>query len=507
MIKIYKINLVLFLCCFCCLEVSAQLPEPDQTYRGLWVTQFKNNVLGNETAEDALIAYAIENDFNYLICTNMFQILTASCGSFTSDMNNLRNFIAKAHDEGITYVSGNVGSLASAEKIQSYNNCISVLANEKLDMITYECEFYNAASNGSCPSYASYISQLTDIKSICSSTLSSSGAPLICEAYIGGEGATGLVLTHSSETEMEEIAGVADHILITYYRPLPSSSSGNFFNWTLERLQWIAKTGVPSNIVLLLKSRDTDGNNMYDFLHGFPGIHYDAVRAPYYSWVEGTAFNPSLAKGYRENYEDGTYPWLSGIQVKGFSWFEHDANMEIVVLPIKWNTFSAILNNENAVDLSWSTSSEKNNDNFVIEKSRDAKNWIQFQIVKSKGNSTFEQNYRTVDQNPFPTTSYYRIRQIDMDGKSALSKIESVFLPASSGFTLYPNPCSDFIVINAPKGMNQTGFEIKNIFGQIMEQYNPSTAISDAISVNVTHYPPGIYFYTSSIGKQLFIKH
>ncbi len=276
----------------------AQLPEPTQDFRGLWVTGFKANVLGNTTAEDELIAYAIENDFNYLICTNMYQILTASCGSFTSDMTALQAFIAKAHYEGIAYISGNVGSLATAEKVEDYNNCGSVTSVQKLDMITYECEFYNDATNGSCPDYDSFIDQLNDIKAICTSTLSSTGSDLVCEVYIGGEGSTGKVLTYSSEAEMEEIASVADHILLTYYRSTPSSSGGNFFNWTIERLDWIAKTGTPSNIVLLLKSRDTDGNNMYDYLQAFPGTHYNAVRDPYLSWWKVPSIIRHLPKGF-----------------------------------------------------------------------------------------------------------------------------------------------------------------------------------------------------------------
>lgn len=146
-------HLLLFLLVNSSILATAQLPEPMQDFRGLWVTQFKTNVLGNTSAEDALIDYAVDNDFNYLICTNMYQILTASCGSFTTDMADLQIFIAKAHLAGISYISGNVGSLATAEKIQEYNNCVSVSSNQKLDMITYECEFYNSATNGSCPSY------------------------------------------------------------------------------------------------------------------------------------------------------------------------------------------------------------------------------------------------------------------------------------------------------------------------------------------------------------------
>ncbi len=313
--------------------INAQtLPPNTMDFRGLWVTGFKTEVLGDTIAENELLDYAVDNDFNYLICTNMFQILTDNCMPFTSEMEDLRAFIEKAHTVyNIQYISGNVGTDATAAKVQDYNNCSMVTDAQKFDMITYECEFYNPGTNASCPSFTSYITQLQNIKTICNTTFGSDPTKhLFCEVYIGGAGSTGHVLTNSSQSEMQQIASLSDHILITYYRSDPFQSGGNFFNWTITRLEWLASPeGEPNKIVLLLKSRNTDTNNMYDYLATFSGTHFDALRDPYYSWVEGTVHNTSLTEGYVESFYDGTYPWLSGIQVTGFTWFEHLANLEI----------------------------------------------------------------------------------------------------------------------------------------------------------------------------------
>jgi len=488
--------------------ISAQLPEPTQEFRGLWVTSFKANVLGNTSAEDALIAYAVANDFNYLICTNMFQILTASCGSFTPDMIALQAFIAKAHGEGIEYISGNVGALATAEKIQDYNNCGTVTSVQKLDMITYECEFYNAATNGSCPDYASYISQLTSIKSICSATISSvPGRPLVCEAYIGGEGSTGLVLTYSSEAEMEEIASVADHILITYYRPMPSSSGGNFFNWTINRLDWIAKTGTPSNIVLLLKSRNTDGNNMNEYLASYPGSHYDAVRDPFLSWVEGMAYNPSLTKGYREKYEDGTYPWLSGIQVKGFTWFEHLANMALGPLPIELLNFQVEKDLNHHANISWTTAAEVNNNYFEIQKSSDGQQWQFVSKVKGNRNSASSLDYTFTDQKPLSGISYYRIKQVDFDGIMSYTPVKSISFDVphtNKSLRIFPNPVTHQLSIPG-EYPEDVQIQIFNTLGQTMEGFFLRKAGSD-INVNVSNLPAGLYLLFINNEKLRFIK-
>ena len=329
------LNLITKILCFILLAnvLQAQtLPPNTMDFRGLWVTNFKTEVLGDTIAENELLDYAAANDFNYLICTNMFQILTDNCSPFTSEMVDLQVFIEKAHTlYNIQYISGNVGTDATAAKIQDYNNCSLVTDIQKFDMITYECEFYNPGTNASCPGFSSYISQLQNIKNICNSTFGSDPTEhLVCEVYLGGAGSTGHVLTNSSHSELQQIANLADHILITYYRSDPFQSSGNFFNWTITRLEWLAALeGDPNKIVLLLKSRNTDTNNMYDYLLTFPGTHFDALRDPYHSWVEGTVHNSSLTKGYIESYNDGTYPWLESIQVTGFTWFEHLANLEI----------------------------------------------------------------------------------------------------------------------------------------------------------------------------------
>ena len=58
-------------------------------------------------------------------------------------------------------------------------------------------------------------------------------------------------------------------------------------------------------------------------------------------------------------------------------------------------------------------------------------------------NSPTKQNYSALDEQPLPGISYYRIRQTDFDGKTTVTKIESVNLSnqkSKGKFTFYPNP-------------------------------------------------------------------
>ncbi|MGZ4033386.1 MAG: hypothetical protein ACXVP4_00870, partial [Bacteroidia bacterium] len=80
-------------------------------------------------------------------------------------------------------------------------------------------------------------------------------------------------------------------------------------------------------------------------------------------------------------------------------------------LPIELINFSATLNENNTVDLQWTTATEINNDYFTIERSADANNFTELSKTNGAGNSTHVLNYSSVDDTPLKGTSYYRLRQ------------------------------------------------------------------------------------------------
>jgi hypothetical protein len=85
------------------------------------------------------------------------------------------------------------------------------------------------------------------------------------------------------------------------------------------------------------------------------------------------------------------------------------------VLPVELLSFSAIYI-QNHTDISWSTATEINNDYFVIEYSVDAQNWEVLNYIKGSGNSSeiIDYTYQHFTKNSY----YYRLKQVDYDGKS-----------------------------------------------------------------------------------------
>src|SRR3569832_318153 len=85
-------------------------------------------------------------------------------------------------------------------------------------------------------------------------------------------------------------------------------------------------------------------------------------------------------------------------------------------LPIELISFQAKAN-RNDIDILWSTASETNTSEFIIERTLDGQHFTEIKRVKAAGNSTSTLNYKVTDYNPFVGNNYYRLIEIDNDGK------------------------------------------------------------------------------------------
>jgi len=95
-------------------------------------------------------------------------------------------------------------------------------------------------------------------------------------------------------------------------------------------------------------------------------------------------------------------------------------------LPVNLVNFSGRCNNGD-VDLTWITASETNNHYFVVEKSTDAINFNAIAQIQGAGNSNTMLTYNYTDKNALSqAVNYYRLKQVDYDGKSTTSEIIAV---------------------------------------------------------------------------------
>ena len=112
------------------------------------------------------------------------------------------------------------------------------------------------------------------------------------------------------------------------------------------------------------------------------------------------------------------------------------------VLPVQWlkPVTASIQNRYSRVE--WSTVSEINNEKFVIEHSNNGKEFYRVGEQKGEGNTSDTKTYSFIHESPTAGMNYYRIKQMDFDGKFSYSNIASVSYN-SREFMIFPNPVGD----------------------------------------------------------------
>jgi hypothetical protein len=188
-------------------------------------------------------------------------------------------------------------------------------------------------------------------------------------------------------------------------------------------------------------------------------------------WVYGTGFAAST----------------SGVSPNGFNLSAAPA----VALPVTFSSFYATKNNNNVV-LSWSTAQELNNNNFEVQRSLDGSSWTVIAIMLGAGNSNTVQQYSFTDKNMTAAVAYYRIRQVDVDGKYEYSTVKTIraneTAPAAK---IYATGNTVNIEFNK-EAKNPVTVRIINMNGQVVGQRDHQQA-SYKLTINLNNHITGMH--------------
>lgn len=180
-------------------------------------------------------------------------------------------------------------------------------------------------------------------------------------------------------------------------------------------------------------------------------------------------------------------------------------------LPIELLGFNAALHNDSVL-IDWTTASEKNNDYFVVERTLNGSSFTEIATVKGAGNSDGLLSYSTVDNEPLSGISYYRLKQVDYDGRFSYSGLVQIRYEKNSdglSFILYPNPASDKAYLsfyNVSKGEDII-VSVYDMAGKII--YSKTVLIENKdgnfLSIDLSeNFPPGIYMVGANSGNRSF---
>jgi hypothetical protein len=165
-------------------------------------------------------------------------------------------------------------------------------------------------------------------------------------------------------------------------------------------------------------------------------------------------------------------------------------------LPIELVSFEAKANQRD-IDVLWTTSSEINVSEFVIERTIDGQNFTEIQRVKAAGNSSSIINYKVKDLHPVEGNNYYRLIEIDFDGTVTSGKLVGArFVRNFSGLSIIPNPAQDEIGVSFSAAENQDiSLSIIDAKGAVVVSKH-IVAYTDGINnvpMNIHALPQGIY--------------
>ncbi|MFZ1705824.1 MAG: T9SS type A sorting domain-containing protein [Saprospiraceae bacterium] len=166
-------------------------------------------------------------------------------------------------------------------------------------------------------------------------------------------------------------------------------------------------------------------------------------------------------------------------------------------LPIELISFKAYAKECKQIQLVWQTATEINNDFMEIQRSEDGRSFES--LGKLKGTNTSNvTSYVFNDGNVSDgTTYYYRLRQVDFDGKEKLYDplvLKTRDCGISKNISIFPNPVMEKLNIDF-NGFEESIFStmtITNFLGEIiLEKDKVDNLITE--SIDVTHLTPGSY--------------
>jgi hypothetical protein len=170
-------------------------------------------------------------------------------------------------------------------------------------------------------------------------------------------------------------------------------------------------------------------------------------------------------------------------------------NCLLSILPLELLMFKANLENKEIV-LEWMIQSEINLDYYSIERSQDALNWEQINVVKIFEPSSVSKNYKVFDSTPLNGTTYYRLKQVDLDGRVKYSKTETLESSQSFEINIFPNPNESGLLKIVQNKKNSLEIKLINSLGNLIYQKNSNDMYTE---IDLSPFDKGIYVvYISS---------
>jgi len=297
------------------------------------------------------------------------------------------------------------------------------------------------------------------------------------------------------------------------FTPVTLTNNGTASNVAVRTFESVLENGINGN------SLNTTGriNNSWQIEPSTAGANISAS----FSWNAAnelggfTRNNAFVARNNNDNTSwlrasanaaaTGSNPYgISAANITRFRTFS--VYSDAAVLPILWLDFSATLVGKK-VQLNWNTGSETNNKGYEVQRSTDGNNFTTLGFVLANSNPTNFNSYKYIDE-ANAKKIFYRIKQIDNDGKFSFSKIAIVQLAANNMMVqVVPNPVTTTVELLAGNTLNtnnQLIISVYNTQGTLLKNVVGSfDLVRNSIKNVLNNQPAGVYHFIVSDGIEM----
>lgn len=238
------------------------------------------------------------------------------------------------------------------------------------------------------------------------------------------------------------------------------------------------------------------------------GINYTDISTPAQSAFVGNNYSlshnigiiTSSMNGYK--YRLIVAPSQSGLSAPECLSF-NDFTLNIIEcgpLPILLSSFTGKYASGKSL-LTWQTNQELNFDHFELMRSTNGVDFSKIASIRGAGNSTTVKNY-SYEDNVNGTSGnvvYYRLSQVDINGKTSFSAIVKLSLSSKTKLEIFPNPFTNAFTVSFSAGNSSMAtLQMKNSVGNLV--YSKSITVTkgnnSVVMNNLPALGSGVYYFS-----------
>ncbi|WBO86133.1 T9SS type A sorting domain-containing protein [Hymenobacter yonginensis] len=179
-------------------------------------------------------------------------------------------------------------------------------------------------------------------------------------------------------------------------------------------------------------------------------------------------------------------------------------------LPVELISFQARAAGRDAL-LTWATASEKDNAHFDVERSADGVTFAVVGSVRGNGTRSTRTDYAFTDKGAGAAagTRYYRLRQVDLDGKESTTEVRVVSFDGKGAATLisvYPSPSTDKATLDL-LALSQATYQLEVLGADGRRMLRFETTGGREVALPVAEFAKGTYMIrVSGQGQRYLVK-